>query len=83
MSLGLPGVFGESVFFIEEDYERDLARGENVKLEDYRLYNYNPSLQNVRNWINQAGLIIEEEGTGPWNTGKHVYQYEHFIMRKK
>ena len=35
---------------------------------------YHPSLEQVRAWVGQAGLVIEEEGTGNW--------YEHFVVRK-
>jgi len=39
------------------------------------VYHYYPSLEQVRAWIGQAGLVIEEEGTGNG--------YEHFIVRKR
>ncbi len=84
-ALGLPVVFGEMVYLVEEDYERDLARGEKADVEDYRLYNYNPPLEQVRTWVNQEGLVIEEEVTGELISPKEIIhaRYEHFIMRKK
>lgn len=84
--LELPVVLGEMVYLCEGDYEMALERGEKADPEDYRLYNYNPPLEQVRTWINQAGLTIEEEGTGnevEAYDGKLIWHYEHFIMRKK
>ena len=37
-------------------------------------YNYYPSIEQVRAWLEQAGPTIEENGTGSG--------YEHFIVRK-
>jgi SAM-dependent methyltransferase len=75
---GLPVVFGEVADQVEEAYERVKAlelpevSGE---LSDPAVYHYCPSLEQVRAWIGQAGLAIEEEGTGKW--------YEHFVVRKR
>ncbi len=74
-TLGLPVVFGEVVDELEEAYQRAVASGGKAEAEDVAVYHYHPSLEQVRTWISQAGLAIEEEGTGNW--------YEHFIMRKK
>ena len=38
------------------------------------VYHYYPSLEQVREWIQQAGLVILEEGEGD--------SYYHFLMRK-
>ena len=38
------------------------------------VYHHYPSLEQVQAWIAQAGLAIEEEGTGNG--------YEHFVVRK-
>jgi len=38
------------------------------------VYHYYPSLEQVREWIQQAGLVILEEGEGDG--------YHHFLMRK-
>lgn len=85
-ALGLPAVYGEMVYLCEVDYEQAIARGEKAEPEDYRLYNYNPPLEQVQTWISQAGLEIEEEGSGDevdaYN-GKLIWKYEHFIMRKR
>lgn len=83
---GLPAVIGEIVYLCEGDYERDLKRGKKVTAEEYTLYNYNPPLEQVREWIQESGLAIEEEGNGKQDdayNGKIRWWYEHFIVRKK
>jgi len=73
---GLPVVFGEVADEVEEAYERTLELPVVLADEaDEAAYHYCPSLEQVRAWIGQAGLVIEEEGTGNW--------YEHFIVRKR
>jgi len=73
---GLPVVFGEVADKVEEAYERTLELPVVLADEaDEAAYHYCPSLEQVRAWIGQAGLVIEEEGTGNW--------YEHFIVRKR
>ena len=39
------------------------------------VYHYYPSLEQVREWIQQAGLVIREEGEGDG--------YHHFLIRKE
>jgi SAM-dependent methyltransferase len=73
---GLPVVFGEVADKVEEAYERALGQPAVLADEaDDAAYHYCPSLEQVRAWIGQAGLVIEEEGTGNW--------YEHFVVRKR
>ncbi len=75
-ALGLPVVFGEVADEVEEAYERVKALGPRAvsgELSDPAVYHYHPSLEQVRAWIGQAGLAIEEEGTGNG--------YEHFVVR--
>jgi len=74
-ALGLPVVFGEVVDQVEEAYERAVASGGKAEAEDVAVYHYHPSLEQVRTWVSQEGLVIEEEGTGNW--------YEHFVVRKR
>ncbi|HEY93779.1 MAG TPA: class I SAM-dependent methyltransferase [Dehalococcoidia bacterium] len=74
-ALGLPVVFGEVVDEVEEAYERAVASGGKAEAEDVAVYHYHPSSEQVRTWISQEGLVIEEEGIGEW--------YEHFVMRKR
>jgi cyclopropane fatty-acyl-phospholipid synthase-like methyltransferase len=74
--LGLPVVFGELADQVEEACER--ALGLPAMLADpanESAYHYCPSMEQVRAWIGQAGLVIEEEGTGNW--------VEHFLVRKR
>ena len=73
-ALGLPVVFGEVADQLEEAYGRAVASGGKARAEDVAAYHYAPSLEQVRTWVNQEGLAIEEEGTGNW--------YEHFLVRK-
>jgi len=73
---GLPVVFGEIADKVEQAYERTLELPVAVADEaDEAAYHYCPSPEQVRAWLEQAGLVIEEEGTGDW--------YEHFIVRKR
>jgi hypothetical protein len=78
---GLPVVFGEVADQVEEASERVKAlrmSGASEELSDVvdgAVYGYFPSLEQVRAWIQQAGLAIEEEGTGNG--------YEHFVVRKR
>jgi hypothetical protein len=44
-------------------------------VSDRAVYHYHPSLEQVRAWIDQAGLVIEEEGAGS--------ELHHFVVRKK
>lgn len=73
-ALGLPVVFGEVAD--EEAYERAMEQP-NVAGEqaDIAVYHYYPPLEKVREWIDQAGLAIEEEGEG---SGPY-----HFVVRKE
>lgn len=73
-ALGLPVVFGEVVD--EAAYERAMAQREvSGEQADIAVYHYYPPLEKVREWIDQAGLAIEEEGAG---SGPH-----HFVVRKR
>jgi hypothetical protein len=42
---------------------------------DTAVYHYYPSSEQVRAWLGQAGLAIENEGTGNW--------YQHFLVSKE
>jgi SAM-dependent methyltransferase len=77
-SRGLPVVLGELVSDVDLAYECVKASGMSVvsgELADKAVYHYYPSLEQVRTWIGQAGLAIEDEGAGNG--------YEHFVVRKK
>jgi hypothetical protein len=69
-------VFGELADKVEEAYERTLGLPVALAEEaDEAAYHYCPSMEQVRAWIGEAGLAIEEEGTASW--------YEHFVVRKR
>jgi len=78
IALGLPVVFGEVADKIDAYYPRVMAMDSEEfigELGDPAVYHYHPPLEQVRLWLNQAGLEIEEEGTGDG--------YFHFLARKK
>jgi 2-polyprenyl-3-methyl-5-hydroxy-6-metoxy-1,4-benzoquinol methylase len=66
-ALGLPVLFGEVVDEIDAAYAQAAALdwqaipGEQA---DLAVYHYYPSPEQVRAWLDQAGLAIVEEGTG-------------------
>jgi 2-polyprenyl-3-methyl-5-hydroxy-6-metoxy-1,4-benzoquinol methylase len=73
-ALGLPVVFGEVTD--EAAYEWAMEQPEvSGDQADPAVYHYYPPLEKVREWIDQAGLAIEEEGAG---SGLH-----HFVVRKR
>jgi SAM-dependent methyltransferase len=77
-SRGLPVVFGELASDVDLAYERVKASGGSVvsgELASKAVYHYYPSLEQVRRWIGEAGLALEDEGTGNG--------YEHFVVRKR
>lgn len=74
-SSGLPIVFGEVAD--EAAFEQAMAmEAKEVpdELTDRAVYHYYPPLEKVREWIDQAGFMIEEEGAG---SGFH-----HFVVLK-
>jgi 2-polyprenyl-3-methyl-5-hydroxy-6-metoxy-1,4-benzoquinol methylase len=75
-ALGLPIVFGEVAD--EAAFEQAMAMAETEvpdDLTDRAVYHYYPPLDKVREWINQASFMIEEEGAG---SGFH-----HFLVKKE
>jgi cyclopropane fatty-acyl-phospholipid synthase-like methyltransferase len=76
-ALGLPVVYGEVADRVDELYERVRVSGMSalpMELADGAAYHYHPPLEQVRAWLAEAGLAIEEQGTGNW--------YEHFVVSK-
>jgi SAM-dependent methyltransferase len=83
-ALGLPVVYGEVADKVEEAYERAMAMEMPMvpdDLGDSAVYHYHPPLEQVRTWLSQAGLALEEEGTGIGDD--HWNGYEHFVVRKR
>lgn len=77
-AMGLPVVFGELADEVEESYERVTALGSRQvpgELADVTVYHYYPLSQQVREWIELAGMAIEEQGTGNG--------YDHYVVRRK
>jgi len=77
--LGMPVVPGEWVDEIDAAFDQvmAIAPGQPVPgdLSDRAVYHYFPLLEQVRAWIGQTGLEIEEEGLGSG--------WRHFIARKR
>jgi SAM-dependent methyltransferase len=71
---GLPVVFGEVADEAAFDWAMEHPEVSDEQT-DIAVYHYYPPLAQVRAWIDQAGLAIEEEGAG---SGFH-----HFVARKK
>ena len=71
---GLPVVFGEVAEEVAFQQVMELPEVSGEQ-SDIAVYHYYPPLAKVREWIDQAGLAIEEEGAG---SGFH-----HFMTRKK
>lgn len=77
-AMGLPVVFGELADEVEASYEQVKAlSSQDVQgeLADVTVYHFYPSLEQVRSWLERAGLVIEEQGTGNG--------YEHIVVRRK
>ncbi len=74
---GLPVVYGELVDRTEEAYEqvKDLVGLPPGDLGDTAVYHYYPPLEQVRDWLVQAGMVIEAEGDGDG--------YYHFLAKKE
>jgi trans-aconitate methyltransferase len=77
-AMGLPVLYGEVADNVEASYQRAMSlHSSDVTPDaaDVAVYHYHPSLDQVRTWLEAAGLGIEEQGSGHW--------YEHIIVRKK
>lgn len=82
-ALKLQGYLYFTVEMIEEkELEAAFARGQQMgwpvvygELADEDVYHYYPSLGQVREWLQQAGFVLQQEGEGDL--------YHHFIVRKE
>jgi 2-polyprenyl-3-methyl-5-hydroxy-6-metoxy-1,4-benzoquinol methylase len=80
-AMGLPVVYGEIVDELDEAYDQamtlDALELNSMPFDklDHTVYHYHPSIGQVCDWLDQAGLAVDGEGTGEW--------YEHFLARKK
>jgi 2-polyprenyl-3-methyl-5-hydroxy-6-metoxy-1,4-benzoquinol methylase len=71
-ALGLPVVYGEVVDELEAAYAQAKAGG---PVLDASVYHFRPPLEQVREWVTQAGLTIEETNTES--------EYHHILARKE
>ncbi len=74
---GLPVVFGEVVDKVDASYAESAAldwQAISGEVSDPAVYHYHPSREQAHAWFAQAGLSIEEEGSGVW--------YAHIIAVK-
>jgi cyclopropane fatty-acyl-phospholipid synthase-like methyltransferase len=67
---GLPVVYGEVADELDAAYEQAKTGG---PVLDASVYHYHPPLEQVRAWIGQAGLTVEEIGAGS--------EYYHILAR--
>ena len=77
-ALGLPVVYGEVVEGLDAAFAEVMSQAEPAtpsERADLAVYHYYPAPEQVRAWLDQAGLAIEEEGTGDG--------YAHVLARKK
>jgi 2-polyprenyl-3-methyl-5-hydroxy-6-metoxy-1,4-benzoquinol methylase len=68
---GLPVVYGEVVDELDAAYEQALSGG---PVLDASVYHFHPPLEQVRAWLEKAGLVVEEIGTGN--------EYHHILASK-
>lgn len=78
LTLGFPAIYGEVIETVE-DIDAEYAQGialdwHGITGEQFYLYHYYPTLEQVRLWCAQANLAVEEEGMGDG--------YAHFLARK-
>jgi SAM-dependent methyltransferase len=76
--LGLPVVFGEVADRVDEAHEMIKTSSPEAvigELADAAVYHFHPSMEQVNKWVGQAGMDIEEVGTGNG--------YRHIIAKKR
>ena len=76
-ALGLPVVFGEVIDQVDAPFVQVAApdgQADSDEPSSQTVYHYYPTLEQVRAWLDQAGLAIEEEGAGDG--------YGHLLARK-
>ena len=84
-AMGLPVVFGEVVDDLDAAYAEATALGAldsralSGERLDHTVYHYHPPLEQVRLWLAQAGMAIEEEAIEEEGTGEG---YAHLLVRK-
>ena len=76
---GLPVVFGEVADQVEELFEQAVESGGEIKAVDEMVYHYCPPVEQVRDWIEQAGMVIDMEET---RKEGEIYLVGYFLTRK-
>jgi len=71
VAMGLPVVYGDIADEVEAAYQHALETGEVV---DQSVYHFCPPLEQIRAWLEQAGLSIVEVGVGS--------EYHHIIAKR-
>ena len=77
-AMGLPVLYGEIADDVEASYRRVMTLHSSdvqADIADAPVYHFHPSLAQVRTWLEEAGLDLEEQGSGKW--------YEHLIVSRK
>ncbi len=85
-AMGLPVVYGEEVDELDEAFDEAMAHkwddpnwkpsGERL---DHSVYHFHPSIEQTRQWFDQAGFNIEEEALGKG----YMEEYFHVMARKR
>jgi ubiquinone/menaquinone biosynthesis C-methylase UbiE len=76
-SMGLPVVYGEVADRVDECYEKFMATNglASDELSDPAVYHFHPALEQVKQWLDEAGFAVEKQGRGKW--------YAHFLVRMR
>jgi 2-polyprenyl-3-methyl-5-hydroxy-6-metoxy-1,4-benzoquinol methylase len=83
-AMGLPVVYGEQVDELDEVYMEAMEHGWSKPWTgpggrlDHSVYQYHPSMHQVRTWYAQAGFTIEEQAKG----NEYLEEYMHVLARK-
>ncbi len=74
---GLPVIYGEMADGVDEAYTRikAAAQADWIKLAGGSVYHFYPSKEQVREWLEQNGMKVEEEGRGS--------EYWHYLISNK
>ena len=76
---GLPVVFGEVADQVEALFAQAVESGGKMKAVDEMVYHYCPSVEQVRDWIEQAEMVIDMEKT---RKEGEIYLVGYFLTRK-
>ncbi len=80
-AMGLPVVMGEIVDELDAAYTEAMSldplelNSLSYERLDHTVYHYHPSIEQIQDWTEQAGLVIEEEANSE--------EYVHFLLYKE